>query len=372
MNGMRVLLAATPGGGHVLPMIPVLDAFRAAGHDVALAISDDMVVPGLDEGVRRFRKGPSHFPLCPYPRGARRTAWWGRVNTEMAWASYLGTKRIIEDFSPDLVVRDAAERGAYLAAEVAGVPHVTVLAGSETVLTSYLRREQGITAPLRASLGLPEDPEGSTQVPVMGIVLTHPRFFGHGSALLANSRFYRGDSSLPVRDAGSDTGGPSVLVSLGSSLAVPHEEFARRALEGLAGTGVRVTVAVPDRFRARLAREFAGARILGFEDLAPHLDGADVVVSHGGFGTVQAALHRGVPMHITPFGSDQFFNAERISAQGLGVALPWESCTPARLAGSVWDVARGPSFRKAARAFAEDVRRLPGLDACVRDVISLI
>lgn len=34
---MRVMFIATPGVGHVFPMVPLAWAFRAAGHDVLMA-----------------------------------------------------------------------------------------------------------------------------------------------------------------------------------------------------------------------------------------------------------------------------------------------------------------------------------------------
>ncbi|MBV7245841.1 glycosyltransferase [Streptomyces sp. MW-W600-10] len=366
---MRVLLAATPGAGHVMPLIPILNAFRAAGHDVAFAISDEIVVPGLDSSVRCFTKAAPRFPVCPYPHGPERTAWWVRVNTEMAWASYLSTLEIIEEFKPDIIVRDSAERGAYLAAEVLGIPHVNVLVGAESVLKPYIERERLISEPLRKSLGLPEDPSGSTQIP-LGIALTHPRFFGGRADLHPYSTFYCVDPPAEPRE--TDTGRPSVLVSLGSSMAVPHTRFAHRILTGPLRDDVRITVAVPDHLRHELVKEFPRADILGFDDLSPHLEHADVVVSHGGFGTVRAALHRGIPMHITPFWSDQFLNAECITECGAGLALPWDSCSPQELAESVLRVVRESTFRNAAHAFSEDAHALPGAEECVRDITSII
>lgn len=54
-------------------------------------------------------------------------------------------------------------------------------------------------------------------------------------------------------------------------------------------------------------------------DVLPH---AAVVVGHGGFGTTQAALAAAVPQVVLPlFSFDQFLNAERVAAVGIGVAL---------------------------------------------------
>ncbi|MGW3715667.1 glycosyltransferase [Streptomyces sp. NPDC005133] len=361
---MKVLFAATPGVGHVRPLLPVLDAFRAAGHEVSIAISDGIDVTGLDGAVTRYDKGPARFPRCPYGPGPERVAWWSRVNTQMAWASYLDSSEIIEDFRPDLLIRDSAERGAYLAAEVAGLEHATVFAGSETALAPYLLREARMSAPWRAALGLPEDPQGATQVPLLGIGLTHPDFYGPDAELVPRAAFYRSPEAGPY--PGAEHRGPFILVSMGTTEQVPHLEFTRRILTGLNGSGVQVAATVPDDCQAVVAEEFGYADILGFSDLTSHLNRADVVVTHGGFGTVQAALRRGIPLHITPFHSDQFFNAERVSACGVGTWLPWDSCTPGRLARSVMHTVHDPSFKASAQRFAQRVRSLPGLEEGVR------
>jgi UDP:flavonoid glycosyltransferase YjiC (YdhE family) len=49
--------------------------------------------------------------------------------------------------------------------------------------------------------------------------------------------------------------------------------------------------------------------------LFPH---ASLVVTHAGLGTVMTALAHGVPMLCMPLGRDQFFNAARVAALGVG------------------------------------------------------
>ena len=49
---------------------------------------------------------------------------------------------------------------------------------------------------------------------------------------------------------------------------------------------------------------------------------AALVIGHGGFGTTMTALAAGVPQLVLPlFSSDQFLNAERIQAAGVGIQL---------------------------------------------------
>jgi UDP:flavonoid glycosyltransferase YjiC (YdhE family) len=56
------------------------------------------------------------------------------------------------------------------------------------------------------------------------------------------------------------------------------------------------------------------------------------VVSHGGGGTILAALSRGLPLVLLPQGADQFHNAERVAEVKAGIALTPSEATPRRSA----------------------------------------
>ena len=58
--------------------------------------------------------------------------------------------------------------------------------------------------------------------------------------------------------------------------------------------------------------------------MIPHgvvLDRAVCAVTHGGMGTTQKALARGVPVCVVPFGRDQFEVARRVEVAGCGTRL---------------------------------------------------
>ena len=70
----RVLFSAVPAHGHVLPMVPLMEAALCDGHDVALTTSDEMaaiVRSELPPGVEHLPAGP--MPLTFSVEGARRT-----------------------------------------------------------------------------------------------------------------------------------------------------------------------------------------------------------------------------------------------------------------------------------------------------------
>jgi rhamnosyltransferase subunit B len=53
--------------------------------------------------------------------------------------------------------------------------------------------------------------------------------------------------------------------------------------------------------------------------LLPH---AAVLIHHGGIGTTAEALRAGTPQLVVPLAHDQFDNAARVTALGVGAALP--------------------------------------------------
>ncbi|MFD0339986.1 glycosyltransferase [Streptomyces sp. NPDC127117] len=343
----------------------LLKEFRRAGHHTALAVSDALPQEIFPPGVPRYSKGAESFPVDPPTRGPAREQWWGEQNRRMAWVSYRDTARIIGEFQPDLIVRDFAERGALLAAESAGVRHATMLTDSTTALERQLTREGALMAPLRTALGLTEDLDGACQVPLMGVSLMHPDFYGTNARLIPNARFFRPPAprkpAVPAERAGHV---PRILITMGTTATVPHLDFLSVALSGLRGSGAEVVVAAPDEIAGQLASRFSYATILGFVPLEPLMDGADLVVGHGGFATMTAALSRGIPLHLTPFHSDQFFNAERALSCGFGTALRWEDCSSANLAESLLTTVHSTTIRTAAREFARRMQTLPALAQC--------
>lgn len=63
--------------------------------------------------------------------------------------------------------------------------------------------------------------------------------------------------------------------------------------------------------------------------LADVLPRCAAVVTHGGSGTVVAALAAGVPCVVLPMGADQPWNADRVAALGTGLVLDAVTAAPA-------------------------------------------
>lgn len=111
-------------------------------------------------------------------------------------------------------------------------------------------------------------------------------------------------SSQPLRDAPAEL---AVIVEaarhLGRGLVVQ---------EGWAGFAAAL---LPERLR--------GDDLL-FVGSIPHdllFAGAGAVIHHGGIGTLARAIRCSCPMLVAPHGNDQFYNAQRVVALGVGAAF---------------------------------------------------
>jgi len=106
---------------------------------------------------------------------------------------------------------------------------------------------------------------------------------------------------------------------------------------------------------------------------APHravLAHTDVLVTHGGHGTVVKALVAGVPIVCMPTGRDQPDNAARLVHRGAGIKVP-KKASPAKVAAAVRRVLDDPSYRRCAGRLGEQLRADAESGAAVAELEAL-
>jgi UDP:flavonoid glycosyltransferase YjiC (YdhE family) len=368
---MRVLFTSTPGLGHVYPLMPLLRAAHLAGDDVLLAVaaSAETDLAGLGFPLALTDDPPPEQTAAFWSRVAEYAEpdtyvvgrWFGGIRGRAALES---TRAALERHRPDLVVSESGEFAGPLAAELAGVPHVTVgvtatgLRGfSPQLLVDELnavRRDVGLeeTAEVpwrhRTRFVTPVPPvlwSGPDDAPADALVYRHEDPEGvaphHVPPQHASSRRARVYATL-----GSVAGGaelvrhayPAVLAALGEVDADVLFTLGRMDPADLGRVPGNVTV---ERY---VPQQVAMA--------------CDAVVTHAGAGTTVAALTRGLPLVAVPLFADQPHNAERVQAAGAGISVqPLE--VPARLPAAVASVLGDPTYAHAARRIAADLATLP-------------
>ena len=106
----------------------------------------------------------------------------------------------------------------------------------------------------------------------------------------------------------------------------------------------------PDRVRAHT-----------WVDLGRLMRGCDLVVCHGGAGTVLAALGAGVPMVLLPRGApSQMRMSTACEARGVGRTVIWNGANADEVGTAVADVISNERFRSAAKDVSEEISAMPG------------
>ena len=261
--------------------------------------------------------------------------YFGRLDTA---AALPGLRSIVEDWRPDVIVRDCWEFASTLVAELHGIPVVRVALGLAAVeeLTIRLaapapwtRRAPGSAClPTRAATGCAtrrtsrRSPSALEDPAAAAPRRTHR--FRHGTAAGTRRR---------CADWWPGNDDPLVYVTFGSVTAGAHLPYFpalyRTAIDALAPLPARVLLTIGDRRDPEelgpLPPNVHVEEWVAQEAVAPH---AAAIVGHGGHGTTLGALAHGVPLVVVPlFSVDQWANAAAVARAGAGVALDAERGT---------------------------------------------
>jgi UDP:flavonoid glycosyltransferase YjiC (YdhE family) len=160
-----------------------------------------------------------------------------------------------------------------------------------------------------------------------------------------------------------------VVVSQGTAANTDLTELIQPTLDALAELDVLV-VATLGR-AAELERVPANARVaefIPFDDLLPH---TDLLVSNGGYGGVQQALSRGVPMVLAGQTEDKTEVTARAAWTGAAINLATQRPEADDIRAAVEMVLTGTSFRERAGELAAEYARHDALTAIHETVTEL-
>jgi UDP:flavonoid glycosyltransferase YjiC (YdhE family) len=341
---LRLVVAAFGDPGHAFPAIALARELRGRGHEVLVETWEEWRDAVEAEGLG-FR-GAQEYTVYPPPGP-------DTPDGQTAAAAARALAELMDEFRPDLVVSDILTLAPALAAEVAGVPRATL------VPHVYPVQQPGM--PLYSmGFGPPRTPLGRVGwlavMPIMGAGLRQgrdemnetrarlglgplERFHGGISELLAvvatfpqleyprrwpahvrvsGPLFFE----LPAEPVAIPEGeGPLVVVAPSTSQD-PECELVRVTLDALADEPVRV-LATTNRHRPEVPIEVPGNAVLeewvSYSQVMPE---ADVVICHGGHGTVARALAAGAPLLVCPAVGDMAENGARVAWSRTGRTLP--------------------------------------------------
>lgn len=347
---MRILFAALAAHGHTFPSIPLAIAARDAGHDVVFAAGEQFTTVLRDAGLTAETAGMSMREAFAGIGASRRDV--GRVIGDVLPRSWVrDLVPLIERHRPDLVVHDLATLGAGLAARVTGTP--AAAHGFGRVSPDEMSDEMMLSfSALAAELGVPADGGG----PVFDIC---PRS-------LQSPEFLAGQGRIPLRpvgwsgrsSAGVPDGRPLVYLTLGTAFATA--DLLGQAVSALAALPVTVLAATgPAVDTDALGAVPSTVHLAQWVDQPAALAAADLVVHHGGSGTMLGAFAAGVPQLLLPRGADQFSNAEAVTGAGAGERLLPGEVSGEAITAKAAALLADDSARAAVRSLADEIAAMP-------------
>jgi UDP:flavonoid glycosyltransferase YjiC (YdhE family) len=389
---MRVLLTSLPVYSHLVPMmVPVAQALRTAGHEVAVATGAAMA-PHLDraglphlvlpqmrtmEEMRRISLQPDGTPTpeaaTPGPGEAAGRIFAGAT----AVRAVRDMLEVAPAFGPDLVVRECAEFGGHLLAETLGLPCATLDIGPLGPIA-----DPGLLPALneaRAGVGLPplDDVAALTREPWFSWM---PESWypdtSHGTPRCYRAPAPRTDEVLDPAIVGLPSDRPLVLAGLGSvssATLTPEASPLPRIVDALATLTCTAVVVLGSGVDPS---EWSGPRphnvhLTSFVQQSLLLPACDLFLSHVGANGVRESLAAGVPLVAMPLFAEQPLNAQRLADLGLGVSVDRDS-DATTVASACQKVLEDPSFRLSVRGFQRKILGLPGIDRMVADLAAMV
>lgn len=371
----RYLLVAIGEPGHAFPVIALGRELASRGHTVAIHTWDNWrehIEAAGAELIRapRFDLDDPGAELPTMHEAAARGA------LEMLPA--------LREFAPDVVVADVLSVAGSLAAEIAGVPFATLiphlypvtepedppfgsgLAPARTPVAraayralykpSYrlmlsgkrhldeARAELGLPLIDRLHGGLSDELVLVGTLPQLEPLRRRPRHV----QVVGPLQWEPPSEPTPVPEGD----GPLVVVAP-STAQDPYHRLLRTALRGLAGRPVRVLGTTNGRPLPRPPAPAPNLHVVDWLTYSSAFPQADVVVTHGGHGTLMRILTAGTIPVVCPHNGDQFENAARLRWAKAGVCLPAPFLRPATIALAVEKALASPALRAKAQQLAE-------------------
>ena len=355
-----MLVSTVPSWGHLVPMLGVIRAFGADGHDVLVATNPAFHPAVTSLGLKALAAGMSDSEML-----AERAARWPATKDRppQEWAMHMFTEiaapamsadlaPLIDSGWPDLVLCEEGEYGGVLAAARTGTPVITHGWGTPRSAAS---RADGHIDPCPPSMAgdIPDGRRWVVRFAVSQLVTAEPET---AAWVAARQRplAHVGFGTVPFyRDA------PGVVAEMIVALDA-------------CGLDAICTVGDPaDPAYSEVA--VAGVRFESFVSLPDLLPRCSLVVSHGGAGTTLAALAHGLPVLVLPRGApSQQRMADSCVARGVGRAVLAQGSTQEQLRAEVDALLGRPSYRAEATAVAEEMTAAPEASAVAASLCEFV
>ena len=373
------MFTSPPAYGHLYPMMPLAMACAEAGHDVTVATGAPFLdrlplptVPSLPDGMR-FRDLQART-RADHPDHDTSTLegllQFGGFMFGQTMARAV-TPMLLDAFGrikPDLVVYECNDVGAPVAADLLGIRAMAYGVGAAT---EVFQRWHRIAVQDQRDRWQGREPGDLASYPGGYLDPVPDALYGDWpmppNRIPVRTTSWSQPAPLPAMLAGAASR-PRVYVTLGT-VVYGAVDVLRRAVLETAAHDVDVVVAVgPEGDPAALGELPGNVHLERYVPQDLVLRKVDLVVHHGGVGTVLGTLARGLPQLLLPQGADQPMMAELVTRCGAGRALTNDEQAPGAIGAAVGALlGDGPERAMAAR-FAGEIAALPA----PADVVDLL
>ncbi|OXM52335.1 glycosyltransferase [Amycolatopsis alba] len=360
---MRILFTCRPAYGHLYPLMPLAIAARDAGHEVLFGTGETFLDKVRALGFDAHKVGASIQEAADEAGGGDPVQVILTTFAEiLPRATIADLTPLLPVLRPDLVVYEMSDVGAATAARRAGIPVVSHVIG-RSMPAELMAVAADRLAPLwdgnpPANLML-----GDAGIDVWPDSFRDPELTGLPTVFRLRPVPWNEPGTLPSWLDGRDR--PLVYLTLGTVVFGATGPL-RAAIDGLSRLPVDVLVARGPGDPAELGEVPPNVHITGFVPQSELLPRADLVVHHGGTGTVLGALSAGLPQLVLPQGADQFVNAAMLETAVAGRALLGDRVTADAVEETAALLLEDPRVREVAARARHEIAAMPAPSEVVR------
>ncbi|MGW7081746.1 nucleotide disphospho-sugar-binding domain-containing protein [Streptomyces sp. NPDC054871] len=373
---MKCLFVLEGGAGAILPLVPLAQALRGAGHEVIAATHAESMQSMLGAGIPTVAaplKSPKDYrairdgQLVPLTGDVdERAIPLGTIGANIAVDAHRELLEMARLWRPDLIVGGPLAYAAPLLSADLDVPYVAVEFGFAEPLNWHLATLEEL-----ARQGFGELPE-----PAQRLILC-PESFRHPDGAM---RYLPGQAMryLPFSPARTvepwmyaKGRRPRVWVSAGSRVGSDYGlDYLRRLVDSAARLDVELLVATPDELADRLGPLPDNTKVgwLPFDVLAPT---CDLAVHHGGGSTLLGLAAHGVPQVMIPNVPEFREYLATIENSGAVKVLSAKEDTPADVLLACEELLSEASYRKSADRLRAEMLTAPTPQAMVHGLESI-
>ena len=395
---MKILIASIPGAGHLNPLLSIASLLVEPGHEVAVLVNEDLR-PAVEAAGHRFlseipnAQTSAGYYFETYPERMQKSPGMEMTGYDLVHffarniaAQFASLKMALYDFQADLILADSlywgtlpmlvGPRDKRPAIAHLGVSVVNIGSGKTVPMrpdetpeqreAELQLRERLILQPAQqtvdaalASLGYPALP-----CPILEAMTELPDLYLHPGI----ESFEYPDSNSKVQYIGAlptPAGQPTlpdwwhhldrikrlVLVTQGT---IANRDFGQVIAPALVALGGREDVTVIVTTGGQPAEAIpvaipANARITSFLPYAQIMPEIDLLITNGGYGTVNMAISHGIPIISAGLTEDKEEVAAHVQWSGAGIDLRTNQATPEDIRHAVDEIFTKPGYRERAQ-----------------------